>query len=176
MTELTVTTTDYQLEAVWPTPSPAVREDVVNFWLAESALPDRPVAEERAPQLLVVARDFGGKVAGVSTAVPTFVPQLGFNCFFYRTFIGRAHRGHGLRSTGLLWNIALESYRFLNERFVEGCDPNVLGLYVEIESHSIMRNRNDLVWHDGGMNAVYIGRTPDGRHIRVWYFDGAQIL
>jgi hypothetical protein len=81
MTELTVTTTDYQLEAVWPTPSPAVREDVVNFWLAESALPNRPVAEERAPQLLVVASDFESQVAGVSTAVRTFVPQLGFDCF-----------------------------------------------------------------------------------------------
>jgi hypothetical protein len=49
------------------------------------------------------------------------------------------------------------------------------GLYAEIEHPSIMRNRSELVWHDGGMNAVYIGRTPDGNHIRVWYFDGARI-
>jgi hypothetical protein len=175
VTQLKVPTTEYQLEPVWPAPSLAEREEVIDFWLAESALPNRPVAEERAQQVLVVARDFAGHVAGVSTAVPTFVSQLGFDCFYYRTFIGRAHRRHGLRSTKLMWNIALESYRFLNQRFLEGCDPSVLGLYAVIESPSIMRNRSDLVWHDGGMNAVYIGRMPDGRHIRVWYFDGARI-
>jgi hypothetical protein len=174
-TPLEVPTTDYQLEAVWPTPSLAEREDVINFWLAESALANRAAAEQRAYQLLVVARNGEGQVAGVSTAVRTFVSQLGFDCFYYRTFVGRAHRGHGLRSTKLLWNIALESYRLLNQRFLQGCDPDVLGLYAEIESPSIMRNRSDLVWHDGGMNTVYIGRTPDGRHIRVWYFDGARI-
>ena len=175
MTLLKEITTSYQLEAVWPTPSVAVREDVINFWLAESALPNRPAAQERAHQLLVVARDFEGQVAGVSTAVRTFVSQLGFECLYFRTFIGRAHRGHGLRTTRLFWKILLESYRFLNERFLDGCDPDVLGLYAEIENRSIMRNRSDLVWHDCGMNAVYIGRTPDGRHIRVWYFDGARV-
>jgi Zn-dependent M28 family amino/carboxypeptidase len=48
---------NYQLENVWPAPSDTVREEVVSFWLAESALPDRPAAEERAHLLLFVARD-----------------------------------------------------------------------------------------------------------------------
>jgi hypothetical protein len=167
--------TSYQLEAVWPTPSAAVREDVVRFWLAEGALPHRPTAEERAHQLLVVARESSGNVAGVSTAVRTFVPQFGFDCFFYRTFVGRTHRARGMHSTQLFWNILLESYRFLNERFLHGCDSGVLGLYAEIESRSLMQARKDLVWQHCGMNVVYIGRTPDGRHVRVWYFDGARI-
>jgi len=122
-----------------------------------------------------VARDADGQVAGVSTATRKIVPQLGFECFWYRTFVGRAHRALGLRATQLFWAILLESYRFLNERFQQGCDPTALGLYAEIESRSIMRARNDLVWRDHGMNAVYIGRTQDGRHIRVWYFDGARV-
>jgi hypothetical protein len=167
--------TSYQLDAVWPTPSAAVRADVVRFWLAEGALPNRPTAEERAHQLLVVAREPNGRVAGVSTAVRAIVPQLGFQCFFYRTFVGRAHRTHGLRSTGLFCRILLESYRVLNERFRRGIDPDVLGGYSEIESTSIMQACKDVIWQDSGMNAVYIGRTQDGRHIRVWYFDGARI-
>lgn len=117
----------YQLEAVWPTPPSNVREEVVRFWTAENALPSRSDAEERAFQLLVVARDVDGHVAGVSTAVRTFVPQLGFDCFFYRTFVGQKHRTRGLRSTKLFWNILLASYRLLNERFLRGNDPGVLG-------------------------------------------------
>jgi hypothetical protein len=152
-----------------------VRAAVVDFWLAEDAIPQRLAAEERAHQLLVVARDSNGRVAGVSTAVRAFVPQLGFHCFFYRTFVGRANRTHGMRSTDLFWRILRESYRVLNHRFVEGHDPDVLGAYAEIENSSIMRVCSELVWQESGMNVVYIGRTLDGRHQRVWYFEGARV-
>jgi len=91
------TGTDYQLEAVWPTPSTAVREDGVRFWLAESALPNRPAAEERAHQLLVVARDANGQVAGVSTAVRNFIDLLGLDCFHCRRFVRWIHRCHKRR-------------------------------------------------------------------------------
>lgn len=164
----------YRLDTVWPMLPDAVREEVVSFWLAESAIPDL-VAQERAHQLLVVARDSSGRVVGVSTALRMHVEQLGFDCFYYRTFVGRAHRARGLRSTELFWNILRESYRLLNERFLQGSDPGVLGLYAEIENRSIMRVRNEAVWQESGMNVVYIGRTQDGRHLRVWYFDSARI-
>ena len=108
----------YRLEAVWPAPAGTVREDVVRFWLAEAALPDLAAAQARAGQLLVVARDPDGQVAGVSTAVRTFIDVLGFDCFYYRTFVGHAHRTRGLRSTKLFWRILLESHRLLNEHFL----------------------------------------------------------
>ncbi|MFV2068327.1 MAG: hypothetical protein ACC645_15265 [Pirellulales bacterium] len=166
---------DYHLGRVWPAPADAVREDVVRFWLAESALPDLAAAQARAHQLVVVARDPNGQVAGVSTAVPTYIDRLGMKCFFYRTFVGRAHRAHGLRSTDLVWKILRESYRLLSERFRVGCDSDVLGLYAEIENPTIMRVRNDAIWRESGMNFVFIGRTQEGQHVRVWYFDGARI-
>jgi hypothetical protein len=131
--------------------------------------------QERAYQLLVVARDQQGNVAGVSTALRMHVVQLGFDCFFYRTFVGRAHRVRGIRSTGLVWKILQESYRLLNERFQQGNAPGVLGLYAEMENPSIMRVRNEAVWQEDGMNFVFIGKTQSGRHVRVWYFDGARV-
>ena len=166
---------NYQFATVWPEASTTVREDVVRFWLDESALPNRAAAEERAHQLVVVAEDANGQVAGVSTAARAFIHQLGFECFYYRTFVGRANRTQGSRGTKLFCEILLTSYRFFNERFARGCDPGVLGLYAEIESQSIMRVRSELVWRDSGMNVVYVGRTPDGRHQRGWYFDGARV-
>ncbi len=169
------TRSQYRLERVWPTLSEAVRGEVVDFWLAEPAIPDISVARQRAYQLLVVARDPDGQVAGVSTAQRMHVEHLGCECFFYRTYVGRAHRIRGIRSTGLVWKILHESYRLLNERFQQGDDPKVLGLYAEMENPSIMKYRNEAVWQEDGMNFVYIGRAPDGKHKRVWYFDGARI-
>ena len=166
---------DYRLEPVWPTPTADVQQDVVRFWLAESALPSLASAQARAPELLVVARDPNGQIAGVSTAVRVFVSQLGFECFYYRTFVGRAHRARGLLSTGVFWSLLRTSYGVLNERFRHGRDPGVLGIYAEIENASLMRVCEEAVWQDQGMNAVYIGRTPDGRHVRVWYFDSARV-
>ena len=165
----------FRLESVWPSPPAEVREEVVRFWLSERALPNRPAAEERADQLLVLARDESSRVAGVNTAVRAFVPQLSFDCFYYRTFIGHAARTRGLRSTGLVWKILHESYRTLNQRFLKGLDPGVLGLYAEMENPSTRRRRNETVWQDDGMNFVFIGRTPDGKHQRVWYFEAARV-
>ena len=165
----------YRLEGVWPAPTAEVRGEVVNFWLAESAIPDLSVAQERAHQLLIVARAPDCQVAGVSTAQRMHVDQLGFECFYYRTFVGQSHRTLGIRSTGLVWKILGKSYRLLNERFQQGDDPGVLGLYAEMENPSIMRVRNEAIWQEDGMNFVFIGRTQEGRHKRIWYFDGARI-
>lgn len=171
----TIAVSEYRLQPVWPTPTAAVQQEVVRCWLTEGALPDRTTAEARAPQLLVVARDPTGEIAGVSTAIRAFVPQLGFECFFYRTFVGRAHRVQGLQSRQLGKQILQHSHRLLNERFQQGIDPEVLGIYLEIENPVVMHVRNDAVWQDDGMNAVYVGRTSDGRHMRIWYFDGARV-
>lgn len=63
----------------------------------------------------------------------------------------------------------------LNERFVAGHDPDILGLYLQIENALIRRNRNDLIWTDEGLNVVFIGRNQQGHHLRVSYFDGARM-
>ena len=165
----------YQLVRVWPEPSEEVRDEVVRFWLAVGAITDLATAKERSRQLLVVARDMAGQVAGVSTAVRMLVDQLGLECFYYRTFIAPDARVRGLRSTRLGWRIFHESYRLLDERFAQGNDREVLGLYAEVENASIMRHRNEAVWKDDGMNFVFIGRTTGGQHKRVWYFSDARI-
>ena len=167
-------TVPYRLDCVWPSPSESCQEEVVRFWAAESALQERE-GRQRAPQLLVVARDPDDRVAAVSTAVPILVEQLGFECFYFRTFVGRAHRIRGLGSTGIVQQMLLKSHEYLNQRFAAGHDPMVLGLYMQIENRNVMIRRNEAIWRDGGANVVYIGRTTSGQHVRVWYFDGARI-
>ncbi len=111
-----------QLARVWPEPAEEIRDEVVQFWLASGALSDLAAARERSGQLLVVGRDAHGNVTGVSTAVRILVDQLGFECFYYRTFIAPGARVRGLRSTQLVSQILHESYRLLDERFLHGFD------------------------------------------------------
>ncbi len=165
----------YHLEAVHPEPSTQLQSEAIAFWRENGALDDSEAAARRAKQLLVVARDAEGQLIGVSTCQPTMIDRLGFPCFYYRSFIGKQHRSHGLRGLKLAQKILTAAHKHLNNRFLEGCDPNVLGLYLQVESESIRRNRNDLIWTDDGMNCVYIGRNESGHHLRAYYFDGARM-
>lgn len=159
----------------WPRPSESLQAEVVTFWRSESALSDRDRAESRAAELLVVAKTATGDVAAVSTARRVLVPVLDRKCFYYRTYVGKAFRTVGLASSQLVWALFTESYELLNRRHEEGHDTDYAGIYLEIDNESIKRNRNELVWSDMGMNVVYIGKTPQGHHARVWYFKNACI-
>ncbi|MEZ6116320.1 MAG: hypothetical protein R3C28_07075 [Pirellulaceae bacterium] len=164
-----------QLEFVWPKPIAQVQADVVQFWLAEGALPGTARAEKRAAELLVVARTEAGEIAAVSTARRVLVPVLNRKCFYYRTYVGKSFRAVGLGRNRLVWSVLTASYEQLNRRYQAGHDGEFAGLYLEVESESIKRNRNELVWSDMGMNVVYIGTTPQGHHARVWYFTGSCV-
>ena len=165
---------DYRFEVVWPNPPDELRDEVIRFWLNESAITEG-VGRERAAQLVVVGRDPSGHVAAVSTAQPCHIANLGFRCFFFRSFVGRDHRVVGLRPTGLIQRLIHTSYQHLNARFQQGLDADVLGLYFEIENKSTARNRRELVWTDLGANIVFVGILPQERQARAWYFESARL-
>lgn len=166
---------DYLIDPVWPVPSDEDRERVVRFWLTEGALLDEPRARQRAGEVIVVAKTNDQQVAAVSTARRVVVPQLGLNCFYYRMFVGRRHRTNGLLSNDLVRHVLSRSYEVLNERYQSGHDQDCVGLYMEVENESVKRHRDQTVWNDFGANVVYIGKTRQGDHARVWYFAGSRI-
>jgi hypothetical protein len=157
------------LQAVWPAPTVQDQDDVVRFWLGEQAMSE-PEARARAPQLLVIARDEAGCVMGVSTAVATWVERLGIRCFYYRTFVGQAHRARGVAR-----DILVASCNHLNQRFAQGIDPEVLGVFLDIENPALARVHNQAVWREGEFCFVFVGQTPSGHQLRVAYFDEAKI-
>ena len=165
---------DFTFETVWPEPRESVQAEVVDFWLAESAMPEG-AAQERAKQLLVVTRDPNASVAAVSTAFPHFVVTLGLRCFYFRAFIGRTNRTKGLLGSKLIHHLLRQSYDVLNERFQFGIDQDVFGLYLEVQNSSILRHRRELVWTDLGANIVLTGFLPTGGQTRVWYFEDGKV-
>jgi len=163
----------YRLDVVWPDPSEEMRQRVIEFWKRFEALPpNAPAAgQDRAKQLVIVAQNDEGEIAAVSTAYRGQINQLGFPCFHYRTFVAPEHRK--------LWVLSLDlfqaSYAVLNDRFQQGIDKDVLGIYMELQNAGLNRQFKYAVWEVDGMNVVYIGKSPQGLHRRVWYFDGARV-
>jgi hypothetical protein len=158
-----------RLEVVLGAVTSPLKDEVMRFWAEHRALPPE-LAVQRAEELLVVARDERGALAGVSTSTPRFIEQLGFPCFYYRSFIGPAHRRGGLARS-----MIVAGHRALNARFVAGERPEILGVFIEVANAEFAAARNLAVWCNEGMNAVFIGKSPEGRHRRIWYFDGARI-
>jgi hypothetical protein len=163
----------YNLNVVWPDPPQETKDRVIEFWNANSALPENVdnAGQVRAQQLVIVAEKDDGEIAAVSTAFAGMIPQLGFPCFHYRTFVADKHRQ--------LWVLSLDlfqaSYAVLNDRFQEKHDPQVLGIFMELQNEGLNRQFKYAVWEVDGMNVVYIGKSPQGQHRRVWYFDGAKV-
>ncbi|MBZ0114854.1 MAG: hypothetical protein K8J08_20505 [Thermoanaerobaculia bacterium] len=165
------TKTEYELRTAWPRAEPFLAEQVIEFWRREEAIVDPSVATRRASELLVVALAGSGEIAAVSTARRGFVEQLGFDCFYYRTFVGAEHRRQGLAP-----RVLKGGFQVLQERFEEGQDPEVLGLLIEAQSPVISGPAGEASWEKRGMpGCVFIGWSPRGNQLRVWYFATARL-
>ncbi len=88
---------DHRLIPVFRSTTPELRVEVVDFWLREGALRNRPIAEQRAFELAYLIRDRDQVLVGVSTAqlAPAPGPD-GRPAYFLRTFIRPADRTPGL--------------------------------------------------------------------------------
>ena len=125
------------------------------------------VARGRAQQAVVVARGDDGAIVAVSTAAEGFSRQLGRRFWFTRVFVGEpARRQHLAMETFAAARDTLEA------RFVQGEDPDCIGIVVEVESPVLKAHRNQAVWQTG---PVFFGRNARGDHLRVYYFPGATI-
>ncbi len=103
---------DYRLIPVFRSTTPEQRAEVVDFWLREGALKNRPIAEQRAFELAYLIRDRQRMLAGVSTAqlAPAPGPD-GQPAYFLRTFIRPADR-----TPGLPQRVIRETWQLLKRR------------------------------------------------------------
>jgi hypothetical protein len=163
--------TTYTLEQTWPTPTAQTSAGAIAFWQAEAVLNDQ-VRERRSRQLVCVARDEQQRIVATSTAVRKFIEQLGFPCFVFRIYVAKNHR-----RSRLSLQLGDRAYQILQKRFDQGIDPDVQGLYIEIENEILAKTYTEaVVKNPGGGQVVYIGRTRDGLQKRIWYFAGARAL
>lgn len=124
----------------------------------------------RLKQVVLVIRNEADEVVGASTSYKAYISQLKNNLFAFRCFIDPAFRIPGLTST-----LLVKTRDFLEQTSEQEVDDKdrCIGMITLVENERIMKFRNEAIWPASKM--VYIGNSPKGYHIRVYYFKKALI-
>jgi hypothetical protein len=153
----------YRIERFQPgSGTPA--DDVVEMWVAEGTL-DRAEAERRVSELVLVARDDQGRPVGASTAYLEHNPQLRANMWYFRAFVGAAHR-----KSMVAVALACNGRDLLEDRFRSGEDRRGIGVVYEVENPGLKRAFPRGRWLP--TDFLFIGENSYGAHVRVHYFPG----
>ena len=164
--------TDYTLEKM-PTPlSSVLTEEIIQFWASEGALQGE-AARQRVGEVYLAARHkHTGAIVGVCTIKPLFIESMGLSFYAFRCFVAQSHR-----SFEVLRQLFLATYDDLNGAYTphaKRSQPSQpVGLFADIEN-TLLQQRKGAVWADA-RNLTFIGLKPNGNHIRIAYFEGAQI-
>jgi hypothetical protein len=140
-------------------------DDVIAMWTAEGALPAAE-ARRRVDELLFVATDREGALAGVSTRYLHRNEQLGMDLWHFRVFVAQA-----FRKSFVATSLAVLGREYLRDAYVSGRDTRAPGLIYEVESPILKQFFPNAVWFPA--DVIYIGDSPHGAHVRVHYFPGA---
>ena len=153
---------------VWKQITPELEAELVKFWTSNKAIGEEQDAAKRAKQVVCIARSENGELVGASTAQPRIVPRLRQPMYYYRNFIAESARGHKLAPEFLEQSKqALQAYNLGLSK------PLCLGMIIEIENKSLAGHRNQAQWKEG---FTFIGYSPKGLTLRVWYFEGARLF
>jgi GNAT superfamily N-acetyltransferase len=166
---MTMTPTPMQLIYAWDEGSDELRRDVIAFWREHRALPPTADPQERVAQVLIVAKNPEGRIAGVCTAYNAVHPRLEHRLFHFRAFIDPTARNRRLGTDLMIeGKIYLERY---NERLPEA--EKAIGIIIDVEADvlKVSRDARRPIWPYSGM--IFLGRTPQGHHLRVHYFKDA---
>ncbi|MGH8148263.1 MAG: hypothetical protein ACREPY_18275, partial [Rhodanobacteraceae bacterium] len=111
--------------------------------------------------------DENGELAAVATATPRVLPRLGQPLYYYRCFVGKAWR-----ASKLVRSLLRHSQRVLESYAREHGYP-CIGVLLELENEGFADTLRWARWP--GVGFSYIGVSPRGLDLRVWYFRGARL-
>ena len=144
---------------------PSLRpEDLIAFWVGRGLL-DEETARARVADVLFVATDAAGELAGIGSAFLARHPQLRMMLWHYRTYIAPEHR-----RSALALSMAERSQELLEARWISGRDVRGAGLVFDLQSPILRQHFRHGVWPRTRM--AFFGRRPEA-DMRVRYFPGA---
>ena len=76
----------YRIDSVFGQMTPQLRGELVQFWLAENALPDANAAWARTDEVVCIARDPAGEIVSVNTVYLAPLQGAEDLHYFYRMF------------------------------------------------------------------------------------------
>jgi hypothetical protein len=151
----------------WQQLDPADGEAIRAFWLRERANVEGDEARRRLSQVVAHVVDERGETVAVATVEPKILPRLGQPLYYYRCFVGKAWR-----SSKLVRPLLRHTQKVL-ERYARKHEFPCIGMLLELENEGFA---DTLRWaHWSGVGFSYIGVSPRGLELRVWYFRGALL-
>lgn len=157
----------FSLTTVWPGIDSQDSTELMAFWKREGAIPDEARARARLQQVVLLARDGDGEVAGVCTALSLTPPQLGQPMYFWRAFIARKWR-----TTRLIYRLLMDSFDVL-ETYAREREFPCIGVILELENTRFGEVARKAEW--GNSHFIYMGKSPRGLDVRARYFRGAKL-
>lgn len=157
---------DIHIETVWGQLTEKLTEELTSFWIDHRQLKEDR-ARDRAAQAVLIARD-KDKIVGVSTVRKVLSRKIGRHFYLFRCFIAPDYR-----MVGLDVRLTVGTREYLESEMPNDPEPKALGILAVIENPDLMEKWKWAIWP--GSNLTYIGDTPEGKHVRIAYFKGAQI-
>ena len=157
-----------EITAVWKEVTPELEAELVEFWISNGAIADWQQASERTKRVVCLARSEQGAIVGVSTAHARVVPRLRQPMYSYRSFIAVEFRNEALAAA-----ILVKTKSVLQEFNLALPRPRCLGLIIELQNPALAAHRTEAQWDEG---PVFIGYSPKGLPLRVWYFEGVRLF
>lgn len=162
--------TELSYDVVWQNVDAQLTEELTEFWLSQRALPSREVAAERAPSVAAVARRGDGCIVGVSSVFPNRYKNLMNNMLYgYRSFVAPEWRRF---LVGL--ELAQRVTEHLESEYVSGRATECNGIVIVAENPELSRGWNLAI--DPRLPYVFIGTNERGHYIRLYWFEGAEIV
>lgn len=159
----------FNVTPVWKQITPEIKVEVLEFWKHNHAIGDPERAQQRADEVVCLARGDDGELCAISTAVIRVLPRLMQPMYYYRLFLARSARGQG--QVIPFYNKAREVLQAHNASLPE---PESLGVLLELESRYLGAYYKDA--HVAEADSTFIGYSPRGLQLRVSYFEGARLL
>lgn len=158
----------FVLTRTWPQQISATdRADLLTFWTREDAIPSLAQAQARVDQVVFLARDAAGDIAGVCTVLPMTPAQLAQPLYFWRAFVTQKWRSS--RLVGTLLSKSCEMLAI----YAREHDYPAIGVLLELENDRFRNAGRKAQWVHPLF--AYIGKSPRGLDVRVHYFKGARL-
>jgi hypothetical protein len=138
--------------------------DVIALWKREAGLGPAE-AERRLGEVIAVATDAEGHLAGISTAYLQRNDQLLADMWYLRGFVAEAHR-----RSSIVIALAVKGRDDLVRRYADGEDRLGIGLIFEVESELLKRAYPVAYWP--WTDVTFVGENARGDDVRVHYFPG----
>jgi len=144
-----------------------IKQEALAFWANERALADG-VAIDRAEQLVAIARGDASQIVAVASAERAIAPIIAQPVLSYRTFVAKAHRREGIATRLLDF-----SFQEVEPRVCQQSNPQTVGMLLRYSPELAAWFDEHLFWPSTQFS--FLGRMPNGDHLRIRYFDEVKL-